>query len=257
MKTILLLAVAASASAGPIPTPELLRRTGKAVEQFWDQLSSVDCTENVIQVKLGAKGKVLSRQESAFDYLVLLQLAGNDIVLDESRWPLRETSNANKLPLLVTNGFSLFAFVFHPAYQSAFEFSEPEPAQVEGKEFWLVRFRHVKNSRSPSVLKIREREYPIEWQGTAWVEQSSGAIARISAGLTSRMEDIGLLSLNADVRYAPVEFREAPGPHWLPAVATVEVETVKQHWRNTHTFSNYRHFSVEVRDDKTGAGAPK
>jgi hypothetical protein len=39
-----------------------------------------------------------------------------------------------------------------------------------------------------------------------------------------------------------------PGTYWLPAYATVEVESRHQHWRNTHIFSAYKRFSVNTKE---------
>jgi hypothetical protein len=103
-------------------------------------------------------------------------------------------------------------------------------------------------------LRLRQREYPVEWQGTAWIEPASGSVVRVTAGLMESMEDMGLKSLTADVQYAPFEFTGEPGSHWLPSTAAIEVETPHQRWRNTHTFSNYKHFSVNV---KTEVGPTK
>jgi hypothetical protein len=63
------------------------------------------------------------------------------------------------------------------------------------------------------------------------------------------MEDMGLKSLTADVRYARVDFKGEQGGQWLPATAAIEVETPHQRWRNTHTFSNYKRFSVDVKSE--------
>ena len=39
------------------------------------------------------------------------------------------------------------------------------------------------------------------------------------------------------------------GPLTLPALAVVDVATPRQHWRNTHTFNNYRGFSIDAEQD--------
>jgi hypothetical protein len=241
-------------AAAPPAIDDVLRRTGRSVEEFWKQISAVNCVETVDQVKFGEKGKIAYRADSAFDYLIVLQLSGDNLVVDESRVSLKEPGPGKNVPLLITNGFSTFQFIFHPYYQGGFEYSDPEPVVADGRSLLLVRFRQVHGARSPSVLRVRKREYAVEWQGTAWIDPESGAIARIAAGLASSMEDIGLKSLNADVRYAPMKFQEDPGVHWLPATATIEAETLRQHWRNVHTFSKYRHFSV---DTKTEVELPK
>ena len=41
---------------------------------------------------------------------------------------------------------------------------------------------------------------------------------------------------------------------WLPSVATIEVQTPLQHWKNIHHFTDYKHFTVKTR---TKTEAPK
>jgi len=246
---VLLLVSLAAWGAPSLPTVELLRRTGASVEDFWAQFSAVNCVETVDQEKLDSGGKVVYRQQSQFDYLAVLQLTGTDLLVDESRIPIAEPKSKKSISMMLTRGFSTLEFIFHPFFQSGFEYSAPEPVQVEGKELLQVKFRHVPGARSPSVLRLGSREYPLDWQGTAWIEPATGAIVRISAGLMSSLEDIGLKAINADVRYSRVDFTSDPRDHWLPSVATIDVETPHQRWRNTHTFTKYRHFSVDVKSE--------
>ena len=250
MKLFLLLLAILPASGADLPTTnrDLLRRTAKSVESFWDEIQAVNCVETVDQQKLSPNGKPMVRQQTDFDYLAILQLTGNDLIVDESRTMVRAPKSENKLPMLITNGFSTFALIFHPFYQGAYEFSAPENAVLDGKDVWKIQFRHVHGARSPSVLKLRQREYPVEWQGTAWIEPASGAVVRISAALMGSMEDMGLKSMTADVRYTHFDFK-GEGTHWLPSAAVIEVETPHQHWRNTHTFNNYKRFSVDVKSE--------
>ena len=69
-----------------------------------------------------------------------------------------------------------------------------------------VHFEHVHGKPTPSVLQLRSRDYPIEWQGTAWIDSATGNIARIQAALRSSLADIGLQKLESDVRYGAVSF---------------------------------------------------
>lgn len=251
---VLLLCHAATAAAAGLPAQaDLLRTAGKAVERFWEQLASVNCIETVQQEKLSPVGKPIFRQESSFDYIAILQLTGSDVVVDESRSVLHQPGKESRLPLLITNGFPTFALIFHPFYQGAFEYGAPELVTADGRELLAVKFRHVEGARSPSVLKLRQREYPVDWQGTAWIEAGSGAVVRVRAELGKSMENVGLKTLRADVRYAPVDFKEEPGAHWLPSIATIEVETPRQRWRNLHTFAGYKLFSVDVKSAVGGA----
>jgi hypothetical protein len=250
---VFILASAAHA-ATPVPTQELLRMAGSALQSFWEQLSSVDCVESVQQVKLGPNGKAIYKADSSFDYLVALQLTGSDIVVEESRVPIAKREERGTTPLLLTNGFSTMALIFHPTFQGSFEYSTPTPVESEGQSLLAVQFRHLPGGRSPSVLKLTNRDYPVDWQGTAWIDAATGAIVRISARLMPGLEDLGLKSLAADVRYSRVRFKDQLESYWLPEVATIEVETARQHWRNVHTFDKYRVFAVDV---STKTEAPK
>ncbi len=239
-----LLVVCASGLAGSLPLGEFLNRTGKAVELLQSQLPRVTCMETLSQTRFGKDGKSQHHQDSVFDYLVLMQQDGNEPTVEESRVAQRQPANEKKVLLLVTTGFSTLALIFHPYFQSSFEY-EPLPDEaLEGKSMLRLRFRHVRGSRSPTALRLRGRDYPLELEGTAWIDPDSGAIARIDAGLMSPMEDVGLRAFRSVVRYAPMKFDGVEQIHWLPIAASIEVETARQHWLNTHHFTNYKRFSV-------------
>src|SRR5581483_1401008 len=84
----------------------LIDRTGAQVSAFLEVFSDVKCTERVQQEKLGKDGNVDLKQESIYDYLVILTNAGGELSLDESRLPVHPGKPDKKnTPMLVTNGF--------------------------------------------------------------------------------------------------------------------------------------------------------
>ena len=226
---------------------ELLHRTGKVVESFWEQISGVTCREAITQSKLDAKGKTIYQQEGVFDYLVLLKLEGKDLSVEESRVSQQEPRSKKKVPLLVTNGFSTLVLIFHPYYQSSFQYSQMSDETLDGKRLLRVRFQPVAGARSPSALLAGGREYPLPLEGVAWIEPESAAIVRITARLDAPLDDIGLRRMESDVRYAPVSFEGGAAVYWLPVSASIEAETARQSWRNLHRFSGYRKFTVNSR----------
>ena len=247
-----LMAVPLASAASTPSTPaldEVLRRTGRAVESFEQEFSAINCTEEVSQVKLGPNGKPLIHQDSAFDYLVMIHAAPDDLTVEESR---RETKTPGeekkKLPLLVSDGFSTLLLVFHPFFQNSFEYAPPEPDVLDGRKVLKVKFRQIHGARALSELQLRGHDFPLEWQGTAWIDARTNFILRITAGLEGSMDDVGLRSLDADVRYAAVRFAGDPADHWLPDTATVEAQTPRQHWRNIHRFTNYKRFTVDTKE---------
>lgn len=243
----LLLSGLTLALAGPMPLAELLSRTGRAVEEFGARFAGVTCAETVSQLRLRANGKILYQQESVFDYLVLTQQTDNGLRVSESRLPQRQSTSPSSLPMLATSGFSTLLLIFHPYYQGSFEYQQLADDVLDGRRVQRIGFQHIRGSRTPTALRWRKKDYPLELRGTAWIDPDSGAIVRIIAGLASPMEDVGLRSFQSMVQYAPVRFEGVQDAYWLPQLASVDVLMAHQHWHNTHRFENYRRFSVTTK----------
>ncbi len=237
------IAQSASASGGP------LDRVQRQVVAFFAKMSDLTCTENVLQQKFRPDGHLQTSERSQFDYLIMVQANREDFSLNESR--IAAAGPPQKpLPLLVTNGFSMLLLVFHPYYQRSFRL-EPDVAHlVGGRMLMPVHFSHVSGTRSPAALALRGREYPLDLDGTAWIDQQSGEIARMDAWLGTDMSDLGLLSLRIQVDYQPSTLPGASGIA-LPSRATIDLETPRQHWRNSHVFTDYKNFSTAAQQATT------
>jgi hypothetical protein len=222
-----------------------LTRAGVNVTRFLNQLGDVRCNEEVQQEKLTAKGKSEERLQSSFEYIVLAQNQGNEPTLFESREAVKQAHSKKNLSLLVTNGFATQLLIFHPYYQSSFTFDRLPDVRVNGTNYIQLHFQHVKGRPTPAALLLRGREYPLSLAGVARIDPQTGAVAHIETELGSSMQDLGLNSFRSEVDYAPVALPQSKS-YLLPAVAVVEVNSTKQHWKNVHRFTNYRLFSVSV-----------
>ncbi len=228
---------------------DLLNRTSDQVAKFLGQFSEVKCTETVTQEKLGKEEKVELKEESTYDYLVILTNTNGELSLDESRLAVHEAKADKKnTSLLVTNGFATLFLVFHPYYAGSFRFTAQGDELVNGHLLSKISFQHVRGSRSIAALALRGKEYPLEVSGTAWIDPQTGVIAKIVADIADTMQDVGLKTLRSEVEYAPVPFRGMKETYWFPSQATVEVETPRQHWRNIHRFTDYKRFSVDTEE---------
>jgi hypothetical protein len=227
----------------------LVERTGEQTAHFLEQFSDVKCTELVSQEKLDSKGKVEAKQESTFDYLAILTSAGGNLSLSESRLPVKQGKKADKnVSMLVSNGFATLFLVFHPYYQGSFQFTALSDDTIAGRQLARISFRHIPGTRSPMAMVLRGREYPLDLAGTAWIDPASGVIVKIAAGLENGLPDLGLQQLQTEVQFSPVPFRDTSETSWFPVVATIDVETPKQHWRNVHRFTDYKRFSVSTEE---------
>jgi len=230
----------------------LLRRTADQTQMFLDQFSDVKCIEQVRQEKLGKQDKVELKEESTYDYLVILTNAGGELNLSESRIPVHEPKRDRRnTPMLLSNGFATLFLIFHPYYSSAFKFTLAGEEAIGGRNLEKVHFEHIVGTKSPAALALRGREYPLELSGIAWIDAETGSIARIQAGIADSLVDVGLKSLNSEIDFAPVLFADSKTAYWFPTQAVVEVETPRQHWRNLHQFTAYKKFSVTTEEQVT------
>ena len=254
ISALLLLAGTCAASTTP-PTPEaqklndLLARTADQTAALLDQFSDVKCTELVRQEKLGRDDKVELKEESTYDYLVILTNAGGELNLSESRIPVHEAKRDRKnTSMLLSNGFATLFLVFHPYYSQAFKFTLAGEDVVSGRSMQKISFEHVPGMKSPAALALRGREYPLELAGTAWIDPQTGSIVKIEAGIGNTLQDVGLKAFSSEIDFAQVPFADSKQVYWFPTQARVEVETPRQHWRNLHQFTSYKKFSVSTEE---------
>lgn len=246
---ILLLAAGRPSLAQSANLDVVLNQTSKRVSAYLDEVSDVKCTEEVSQLKLAPNGKIQYSETADYDYFILLQGTNEDFLLSESRIPEHhdEVKNRNT-PLLLTNGFSTLFLVFHPYYRSSFQFALEGEEVTDGQRLVRVHFTHLKGRRTPAALAVRGREYPLELEGTAWIDPATGTITRIKSTIGADMTDVGLKSLVADVDFAPVHLAGWSQDYRFPSVATIDVETLRQHWRNIHRFTHYQRFDVDTQE---------
>jgi hypothetical protein len=250
LASLLVIAALAPAQTSSKPLDKILDQTSQRVSELVEQFSNVKCTEQVTQEKFKPNGKTEVEQQSTYDYLVILNNAGGDLSLNESRLPVKEAkvNRRRTISMLLSNGFATLFLVFHPYYMNGFEFTDAGSETLDSHLARKIHFQHIPNTRSVAALALRGREYPLELSGTAWLDPENGNILRIEAGIASTLEDIGMKTLQSSVRFAPVVFSKSQPVIWFPSEAVVEVETPKQHWRNTHRFSTYKQFSVSTEE---------
>jgi hypothetical protein len=260
----ILLAQLPLAVAQSQPDSGFLALAQKQIVSFLSQLADVHCTEKVTQEKLADDGHVEALERDQFDYLVMMSGNEDDFQLTESRIETPGLRHKQvSMPLLVTNGMATVLLVFHPYYSDGFVFQTQPEQLMDGKPAIPIHFTHIPGRRTPAALALRGREYPLDLQGTAWLDKSSGQVVKVEASLLHDMSDVGLRSLNIQVEYKPTRLGTEGPQIMMPVSAVVDVRTPRQHWRNTHYFGNYESFSAEaeqapgvkVHSDGAGSGS--
>lgn len=245
--TLLILAIAFSQpNTAQSPPEAFLASLASKASDFWDSFTTYTCVENLDQRQLDAKGKSIYSRRTGFDYLILLQMQGDEPFIEESRIAQSNNRQQTARSLLATHGFSTMLLLFHPLYQSSFTFKDLGIQVEAGRLYRLLSFAHIPGQRSPSLIQLRTREYPVSWQGRAWIDVESLAVTRIEATMSNIPPDLGIENLHTDVRYSPVAISRKPQAVWLPKIATIELSTKRQRWVNTHEFVSYRQFQVDA-----------
>jgi hypothetical protein len=224
----------------------LVDQAQKQVVDYVGKLADLHCIEDVVQQKLKPNGYVDVARHSEYDYFLYMQGNSYDFQLSESRLEVG-TQKTVHAPMLLSNGFSTLLLIFHPYYRNAFEFRASPVVSLDGRSVVPVHYSHIDGARTPAALALRGREFPLELEGTAWLDASSGQVVRMEATLEHEMSDVGLKSLDIKVDYVPSP--KSTDRFMVPGKAVVDLQTPRQHWKNIHTFHDYKLFSTEATQD--------
>jgi hypothetical protein len=211
------------------------------------------CAENVTQALVGKNGKANYREESVFDYQLQANPNSGSLKLVESRDTRKAAFRDSSRTLLITNGFTSMLLIMHPSYETSYTFEPAGEELIDGVAFAKVNFKFVPGASSPAALQLRGKNYPIPLSGTIWIEQQSGAVAKLVATMDSSLSDLGLHGMRSEIHYATVHFHDPEESYWMPVSAIIDVETARQHWRNIHRFTGYKRFraTIQVEDLET------
>jgi len=100
----MLLAALPGTAGGQVTLAQAADLAERRVMADLAELAYVHCTESVIQEKLTGNGHTEAREQAKYDYLVMIDGNGDNLLFNESR---QETMAAHhkQLPMLVTNAF--------------------------------------------------------------------------------------------------------------------------------------------------------
>jgi len=245
---------AADAAALPVsPQMAAFLHARKSVEKFFEQSSNVVCTENVTQAVIDKKGRANYREDSVFDYQLQANTNSGSLKLLETRETRKAAFRDSARTLLITNGFTGMLLIIHPTYETSYSFDPAGEENIDGVTFVKINFKAVPGSGSPVAIQLRGQNYPVPLSGTIWIEPQSGAVAKLVASMDSSLSDLGLQAMRSEIHYSIVRFRDPEESYWMPISAIIDVETPRQHWRNTHRFTGYKRFKATIQVENTEA----
>jgi hypothetical protein len=223
-----------------------LERARQSVDKFFENSSNVVCAESITQSIVGKQGKAAYREESRYIYQVETTSASGAVKLKEFREARKVAFRDPARTLLVTNGFASLLLIVHSTYEASYQFEPAEEQTVDGVTLQEIRFKPIPGGASPAALQLRGKSYPLPLSGSVWIDKQSGAITRLTAAVDSSLNDLGLQGMRSDIHYSLIQFHDPDEAYWMPASATIDVETPLQHWRNVHRFTSYRRFKATI-----------
>ena len=229
------------------PDMAALQKARLSVEKFFEQSTNVVCTETVSQGIVGKNGKINYDEDSIFDYQLQASTNTGSLKLVESRDTRKAAFRDSSRTLLITNGFTSMLLIMHPEYESSYTFTPAGQESVDGVTYVKADFKAVPGAASPAALQLRDHNYPLPLSGTIWIEPQSGAVAKLVAAVDASLSDLGLKGMRSEIHYARIQFHDPDESYWMPISAVIDVETMRQHWRNVHRFTGYKRFRATIR----------
>ena len=228
------------------PRPEALAQARKSVERLFERSANLSCTEKVIQSILGDYGKPDYEEHSLFTYRFQADNGGKSLQFVESRERLQAPFRDSSRTLLITDGFGNMLLILHPAYQASYTFEGDGQEVIGGVNMVRFRFKPVPDASSPIMIQVRGQNFPVAVYGEVWIEPQSGNVVKMNASSDSGMSELGVRSMKSEIEYLPVALHNPEESYWMPASAVIDVETAHHHWRNIHSFSDYKRFQAEA-----------
>jgi hypothetical protein len=228
--------------------PEILRRVGATVADFFDNFSNTTCIERVASGVVRPGEAVGLHYDAKFDYVALVKPGGDKTRLEEYRTDSKgNVVNLQSQHAVVTIGFVSMTTHFHPDCQADSRFRYLGRETVEGKDAYVIAFaQRPEVARHVSQVQFENRTSIVFAQGVAWIDPVSFRILRLRTDIQRPELDIGVQTETTEIEYSEVAFQQGGKTLWLPRQVTVSGQLGRDIFRNRHRYSDYRFFLVET-----------
>jgi len=236
--------------------PEILRRVGATVAEFFDNFSNTTCTEHVVSA-VDAPGEPLAAHYDAkLNYVALVKPGGDKTRLDEYRTDSKgKVVHLEAQHTIVTIGFVTMTIHFHPRFQADSRFSYLGREKVEGQDAYVVAFAQRPGvARRTGLVVFKDRTASILVQGVAWIDPVNFRILRLRTDIERPDSTVSLVRETTEIEYFEVTFKQGGKSLWLPRRVNVSGQMGRYMYQNLHNYSNYRLFVVQT--EESGSRPP-
>ena len=246
--------------------PEILKRTGEQVDDFFRHITDLTAREDISLTRL-KQDKPYTQPQLAGErvrdsYLILRHKARNHSEIEEYRTDSKGDNfdhTVVKKGFLVTSGFALSCNYFSTAFQPESRFRYLGDQQTGGRNTYVVSFVQLPRNATLSIQATSRDGSPVHLlvQGVAWIDKTNFQIVRMRTDLLAPRSDIGLNQEITEVTLGKVQLVDVATPLWLPSSVKVYVEFTThngdfdeffaQSYRNEHRYSDYQRYRVAAK----------
>jgi tetratricopeptide (TPR) repeat protein len=228
------------------PVQTILQMTGERIQMLVDSMARFSATEQLTHEQLDRAGNPISKEYRKFDYVVSIaeQPAG---YLDVEEYRNEHYGLLDLPDHIVTSGFVTLAMIFHPIFQSDFEFNCEGLGQWKGHPAWILHFqqRGLRPNHLESYM-INGQAHRVDQKGRAWISSDNLQIVRIESDLVRPVQRMTVQHQIAE--YGPVHFQKKNIDLWLPQSAEIYLEINRRRYYRKHSFDHFMLFSTNAEE---------
>jgi phage terminase large subunit-like protein len=234
------------------PLAGILEKVGANISSFFRSFPNVTSDEKVEQQTFERDGSIGNSAGASYRYLALPEKGKPEGSLKEYR---TDTAGhpiiTNLFPFhsMLTIGFTGLPILLNAPCQRESRFRYLGREKWRGRETEVVAFAQEPEKAQPAERAQKEnRTVPIFMQGIAWIDSASSQLIALRTDLLQPVAEIGLEQETTLITFEPVDFKQLSAPLLLPREVVVTATWSGESFRNIHTYSNYRLFSVATEE---------
>jgi hypothetical protein len=228
----------------------ILALVGNNVSILFANLLNISAIEKIQLEKLSKENEAEPGQNFENLYLCMGAVDKNDPSFDEYRSDF-EGHEISRLGLnngyMLTSGFVAAPLIFHPLHQNGSTFRLLGHQKLNGRDTIVMAFAQIPTrSRMSGSFQFGGNAETTFKQGMAWIDAQNYQILRLVSDLLTPIPWVGLDRVKTQIDFSEIHFDQKSFTFWLPVKVVVTVAWNGKVLRNTHAYSDFRLFNVEV-----------
>jgi hypothetical protein len=148
---------------------------------------------------------------------------------------------------MITKGFVSTPVFFDPAHQQESAFRYLGQQVIDKRAAYVVAFAQLPSAQVKEQIAVGNgRSVFALTQGLAWIDPDNYQILRMWTGLMAPVPEINLQGQTTRVNFSEVHFQGMASSLWLPSKVQVETKWGDVIFRNSHTYSEFKLFTVQT-----------